>query len=141
MEQYIQKANSKTNQYSKEMTFQSYTSHTEKIFIDLQISNLSKLNKYLTSLFMFRYHHLNNLPNFFTNFFITNTQIHQHNTRNSIKLHKPYQRTNYVSHSLSLKGVDVWNNLDSKLIHLTSRPIFKVFMKWLKFFSEIVLIL
>ena len=27
------------------MTFQSYTSHTEKIFIDLQILNLSKLNK------------------------------------------------------------------------------------------------
>ena len=47
MEQYIQKANSKTNQYSKKivqlMTFQSYTSHTEKIFID-QILNLSKLN-------------------------------------------------------------------------------------------------
>jgi hypothetical protein len=75
------------------MTFQSYTSHTEKIFIALQILNLSKLNKYLTSLFMFRYHHLNNLPNFFTNFFITNNQIHQHNTRNSTKLHKPYQRT------------------------------------------------
>ena len=107
------------------MTFQSYTSHTEKIFIDLQILNLRKLNKYLTSLFMFRYHHLNNLPNFFTNFFITNNQIHQHNTRNSTKLHKPYQRTNYVSHSLSVKGVDVWNSLDSKLIDLTSRPIFK----------------
>jgi hypothetical protein len=42
------------------MTFQSNFSHTEKIFIDLQILNLSKSNNYLTSLFMFRYHHLNN---------------------------------------------------------------------------------
>jgi hypothetical protein len=66
------------------MTFQS---RTEKNFIDLQILNLSKWNKYLTSLFMFQYHHLNNLPNFFTNFFITNSQIHQHNTRNSTKLY------------------------------------------------------
>jgi hypothetical protein len=29
-----------------------------------------------------------------------------------MKLHKPYQRTNYVKHSLSNKGVDIWNNLD-----------------------------
>jgi hypothetical protein len=44
MEQYIQKANSKTNQYSKEnsSTIMTFQSRTEKNFIDLQILNLSK---------------------------------------------------------------------------------------------------
>jgi hypothetical protein len=121
----IQKLTNIQKKIIRLMTFQSNFSHTEKIFIDLQILNLSKLNNYLTSLFMFRYHHLNNLPKFFTNFFISNNQIHQYNTRNSTKLHKSYQRTNYVKHSLSVKGVDVWNNLDSNLTIITSRPIFK----------------
>ena len=31
---------------------------------------------------MFRYHHLNNLPDFFKDYFVTNNQIHQYNTRN-----------------------------------------------------------
>ena len=37
------------------MTFKSYFDHTERIFNDLKILNLYKLNEYLTSLFMFRY--------------------------------------------------------------------------------------
>ena len=118
----IQKLTNIQKKIIRLMTFQSNFSHTENIFIDLQILNLSKLNNYLTSLFMFRYHHLNNLPKFFTNCFISNNQIHQYNTRNSTKLHKSYQRTNYVKHSLSVKGVDVWNNLDSNLTIITSRP-------------------
>ena len=106
----IQKLTNIQKKIIRLMIFQSNFSHTEKIFIDLQILNLIKLNNYLTSLFMFRYHHLKNLPKIFTNFFISN---------------KSYQRTNYVKHSLSVKGVDVWNNLDSNLKIITSRPIFK----------------
>ena len=34
----------------------------------------------LTSLFMYQHHYLNNLPETFTNYFIKNNQIHQHNT-------------------------------------------------------------
>jgi hypothetical protein len=36
---------------------------------------------------MFRYHNLNNLPEVFSNYIVTNSQIHQHNTRNAQKLH------------------------------------------------------
>jgi hypothetical protein len=46
------------------MTFKSYLDHTEKLFEDLYILTLNKLNDYLTSLFMYRYHHLNNLQEF-----------------------------------------------------------------------------
>jgi hypothetical protein len=97
------------------MTFKSYLDHTEKLFEDFYILTLNKLNDYLTSLFMYRYHHLNNLPEFFKNYYITNNHVHQHNTRNSLKLHRSHQRTNYVKHSISNKGIDIWNNLDIKL--------------------------
>ena len=51
---------------------------------------------------MFLYHHLNNLPEFFKDYFVTNNQIHQYNTRNASKLHKCYKRTIYVEHTLSI---------------------------------------
>jgi hypothetical protein len=35
---------------------------------------------------MFRYHHLNNLPEFFKDYFVTKKQIYQYNTRNASKL-------------------------------------------------------
>ena len=57
------------------MTFQSYLDHSEPIFEDLNILNIFKINDYLTALFMFRYHHLNNLPDFFENFFLQTTKF------------------------------------------------------------------
>ena len=65
------------------MTFQSYFDHTEPIFNDLKILNLYKLNDFLTSLFMFRYFHLQNLPEIFNKYFLTNKEIHNYNTRNA----------------------------------------------------------
>ena len=47
------------------MMFKSYSDHTEPIFCDLNILNLYKLNEYLTSLFVFRYFHLHNLPDIY----------------------------------------------------------------------------
>ena len=107
------------------MIFNSYLEHSEPISRNLEILNISKINNCLTSLFMFRYHHLNNLPETFTNYFVTNNQIHQHNTRNASQVHKSYKRTNCAKHTLSNKGVNVWNELDSKLKNIKSNHIFK----------------
>ena len=57
------------------MTFKSYFDHTEPIFNDLKILNLYKLNDFLTSLFMFRHFHLQNLPEIFNKYFLTNKNI------------------------------------------------------------------
>ena len=102
-------------------TFKSYLEHSEPIFKDLNILDIFKINDYL----MFRYYHLNNLRDFFKNYFVTNNQIHEHNTRNASKLHKCYKRTNYVKHTLSNKGVDVWNSLETKLNEVNSYNTFK----------------
>ena len=78
---------------------------------------------------MFQYHHLNNLPDFFENYFLTKNQIPEHSTRNSSKLHKCYKKTNYVEHTLSNKGVDVWNSLEMKFKDKNSYNTFKNHIK------------
>ena len=107
------------------MTFKSYTEHSEPLFNKLNILNIKKINDFLTSLFMFRFHYLNNLPKYFTDYYVTNNKVHDHNTRNASKLHKSYSRTNYVKHSLCNNGVDIWNKLTPDLKNTKSYDIFK----------------
>jgi hypothetical protein len=111
------------------MTFKSYLEHTEAIFKELHLLNIFKNNNYLTTLFMFPYHHLKNLPEYLTNYFVTNNQIHQHNTRNASKLFKCYKRINYVKHTLSNKGFDVWNKLETNLKDINFYNTFKKLIK------------
>ena len=42
------------------------------IFKELGILDIFKINDYLTAMFIFRYHHLKNLPEVFENYFLTN---------------------------------------------------------------------
>ena len=70
------------------MTFKSYFQHTEPIFHELQILNIYKVNDYITGLFMFRYFHLQSLPEIFTNYFLlikksitTTLEIHHLRTK------------------------------------------------------------
>ena len=117
------------------MTFKSYLEHSEPIFSNLKILNIYKINNYLTSLFMFRYHYIKNLPEVFANYFVANNQIHHHNIRNATKLHKSYKRTNYVKHTLSNKGVDIWNGLEPNIKNIKSYNIYKKETK--KYFLQI----
>ena len=51
------------------ITFKPYSEHTETIFKNLEILNVYQINDFLTSIFMFRYFNLKNLPEIFTNYF------------------------------------------------------------------------
>ena len=90
--------------------FKSYFEHGIPIFNELKILELQKINLYLTSLFMFGYFNLQNLPEMFENYFSKNNYFHAYNTRSSLLMHKKYKRTNYTKHFLSCKGIDVWNS-------------------------------
>ncbi len=59
------------------MSFKSYLEHTEPLFKELSILDIFKINHNAIAIFMFRYYHLQNLPEVFENYFITNNQIHQ----------------------------------------------------------------
>ena len=111
------------------MNFKSYFEHTEPLFQKLKILNIFKINDYLSCLFMYRFKHLQNLPEFFNGYFIQNNEVHHYNTRNSNKLHVNYSRTNYVKHTIVNKGVKIWNSLDKE----TSNTMFySTFKKKLK---------
>ena len=72
---------------------------------------------------MFRYTHLRNLLELFTNDFIANKEIHviiQEKSRNSSLIHKKCYRTNYSKHSLANKRIDVWNDLPTQYTVRTS---------------------
>jgi hypothetical protein len=107
------------------MTFKSYSEHSETIFKNLKILNIYQVNDFLISLFMFRYFNLKNLPEIFMSYFKTNNEVHHYNTRKISQLHKSYNRTNYVKHTLSNKGVDIWNGLEKKYKHIRSPLTFK----------------
>ena len=107
------------------MMFKSYSEHSEPLFNEAKILNIEKINDFLISLFMFRYHYLDNLPKYFTNYYVTNNKIYEHNARNASKLHKSYSRTNFVKHSLHNKGVNIWNELNTDLKNLKSYCTFK----------------
>ena len=111
------------------ITFKSYFDSSEPIFKDLQILNLFKINTYLTSLFMIRYFYLQNLPEIFEKYFMSNREIHNYNTRNSSLLHKTINRTNYRKHTLANKGIEVWNNLPKQYKKPRSYGSFKSILK------------
>ena len=111
------------------MCFKSFSEHTEPIFKKLTILNIFQINDFLTSLFMFRYFNLKNLPEIFTHYFKTNCDVHHHNTRKKSMLHKSYKRTNYVKYTLSNKGIDIWNNLEESYKNIRSIHSFKRLIK------------
>ena len=119
------------------ITFKSYSEHTDPIFFELKILNMYKLNEYLTSSFMFRYFHLQNLPEFFTDYFMSNKDFHNYNTRNASLLHKKFNRTNYKNRTFSNKGINLWNNLPLQYKQIRSFPVFKKAIKLYLLHSDI----
>ena len=104
------------------------------IFKNLEILNVYQINDYLTSIFMFRYFNLKNLPETFANYFVTNNEVHHYNTRKTSQLHKTYNRTNYAKHTLSNNGIDTWNGLENKYRNIRSLYTFKRKLK--KYFLQ-----
>ena len=109
------------------MTFKSYLENTEPVFKELGILNIFQINDNLTAIFMFRYHHLQTLPEIFENYFFTNDQIQQHHTRNKSKLHKYFKRTNYLKYTL--KGINLRNELEHKFKGIKNYYGFKIQIK------------
>ena len=107
------------------ITFKSYSEHTEMIFKNLEILNVYEINDYLTSIFMFRYFNLKNLPETFAHYFVTNNEVHHYSTRKHPSSNKTYNRTNNAKHTLSNNGIDLWNGLNNKYKNIISLHTFK----------------
>ena len=125
----VQKLLNEQKKIIRLMTFKSYLEHAEPMFKELGIFNIFQINDNLTAILMFRYHHLQNLPEIFENCFFTNDQIHQHKTRNKSKLYKYFKRTNYLKYTLRSKGINLWNELEPRFKGIKNYYAFKIQIK------------
>ena len=64
------------------MTNSPYRAHSAPLFLQLRVFDIFKVNTFHIVRFMFLYHDLM-LPAILLNLFVTNNQIHSHNTRNA----------------------------------------------------------
>ena len=96
------------------MTFAKYNKESRPLFLQLKLLNIYQLNTYFAALFMYSYFN-NNLPNYFTNYFSLNREMHGHNTRSASNIYINYRRTNYGKFSLKIRGAQIWNELPKEL--------------------------
>ena len=87
--------------------------HTFPIFKRLNLLNLREIYVYFVQLFMFKYHR-RILPDVFHDFFVSNTSIHSHFTRQQFHLHVPLQSP-ILSRTVRVTGVTLYNHFDSVL--------------------------
>ena len=62
---------------------------------------------------------------------LQNAQVHGHNTRAKVHLHKIFSRTNYGKYSTKNKIIDIWNRIP---LNIKCSSSIKVFKRKLKLF-------
>ena len=87
--------------------------HSEPLFKDLSVLTINKLYSYNIGLLMYKHHH-KKLPQIL-NLFEHNSDIHDHNTRQSNMLHVPIYRKDYGKRSFRYQAVNIWNDIYSSL--------------------------
>ena len=110
------------------MNYSPRLEHTRPLFMKLNILRLEEIHNYKVALIIFKVFH-RSTPDVFSKLFIRNSDIHDYETRQMNQFHVPVARTNYMSRSISVKGVKIWNNLSNKINHDCSFLSFKISLK------------
>ena len=106
------------------LVFAKRIEHTAPIFRRLKLLTVTKINDFQTACLVYKsINYL--LPDHFNSFFIFNHKIHQHNTRQSSKLHCIPHRLNLRRDSFRFHGTKIWNSLNNNLAQSSSLHIFK----------------
>ena len=66
---------------------------------------------------------------YFNDMFISNSLIHNYNTRQCDDFHVPYHRLVLASNSIRVYGVNVWNSIPKNLRNATSMKLFRTKFK------------
>lgn len=85
-----------------------FRANTAPIFKDLKVLNLSKLHTYFVQLFVYNYNH-NLLPEIFNNFYVQNSTVHSHFTRQANNLHVPISQCSQAYRDVRCFGVKTFN--------------------------------
>ena len=89
-----------------------WNTSTAPIFKELKILNLSKMHVYFVQLFVFKYNSESDndsLPAIFANFYVENSSIHQHFTRQSNHYHTTNPRCPQTTIGVRSFGVKTFN--------------------------------
>ena len=100
-------------------------SHTEGLYRELGLLEVTEIYHFLVGQFMLRYHH-KMLPKIFDEYFIKHSAIHQYSTRQSDLYLLPGYKKDIGRRSISFVGVKIWEAIILAKIDLdTSQPVFK----------------
>ena len=80
------------------------------MFTEMCILKFPDINVYLTSRFMFRYHH-ELVPGIFHGYFTPNTDVHKYYTRQSTYFHIPVVKSDLSKFSIRYRGAMIWNEI------------------------------
>ena len=106
------------------ITCSPYRAHTEPLMYAYKILSSTDINTYLTGTFMYQCIH-KDAPELFLNFFSTNSDYHDRDTRHSSDLHVPYGRLDVRKFSIIIHGANVWNSLPNQIKNAQSVHVFK----------------
>ena len=105
-----------------------YLAHSSKLFLNLKLLKLDDIMKFQLGTFMYKLKY-NKLPNVIPHMFVTNENIHSHNTSNKNGYLIPSVRTNCMKFTVGYAGPILWNSFPQKLRQLPSEVIFKKKLK------------
>ncbi len=103
---------------------EKHLSHTYPLFKKLSTLNFFDIIKFKSLQIIFKAHN-NLLPTNLRKYFVKNSRT----SRFENKFKIPMCNTTLKSHCLSVKGIKLWNNLDSNLRELRELKIFKMLLK------------
>ena len=107
-----------------------YLAHSSKLFLNLKLLKLDDIMKFQLGTFMYKLKY-NELPSAIPHMFVTNENIHSHNTRNKNGYLIPNVRTNCRKFTVSYAGPILWNSFPQKLRQLPSEVLFKRKLKYI----------
>ena len=101
-----------------------YLPHSSKLVLNLKLLKLDDIMQFQLGTFMYKLKY-NKLPSLIPHMFITNENIHSHNTRNKDGYLIPSVRTNCRKFTVSYAGPILWNSFPHQLRKLPSELLFK----------------
>ena len=93
------------------ITYKSRYAHTHNEFVNLKLLKVSEINKYFSSIFVYK--SLNNLA-YPLNYFSSSNQ-YEYNLRNNSNLNLPFVRSNQSQSSPSYYTCNIWNSLPQEI--------------------------
>ena len=103
------------NKVLRIITFSDFKAHAPPIYKSLGILQLKDIVYLQKCMFIYDYHN-NNLPDAFSNYFKTISEIHQYNTRSSVLgYHLPPVSSNFGKFSIKFSCSKIWNSIDKNI--------------------------